>query len=455
MDGAGGVSLAEGATPASLTGGGSSGVIGGGAGGAAGANGALLNPADYAWAGQGASTIPEGSMGGVTWGAPLGEAPASGLTAGQVGGGVAGAGGAGEAAQGLTPGSYQDPYANMAGSPPTTTTGTYQDPYNSMPGTSPGIGDKLSDFATNNPGALAKLLLGAGGVAAGAGAFGGGGGGSIGIPNYQGAAQSQGLSGRTDQSNPYGSLKYTQTGVDAQGNPTYKQDVSLNPTGTANLSSAQGAQGTALGNWNDVLKNAGVDWGNIPGVYGDAGSQKTLAQQAQDAMYDQQTRYLDPQYKQQQDQLTSSLANQGITMGSQAYTTAMDNFARQRDSAYGNARDSSINQGTTYGNMLFNQGLQAHNTGVSDWSTHLGNTGNAATSATNTANSFNPTFAPPPQPTNFLGAAALQGQGNLNQYNATTGANNSFNNGLFNLGGSVLSNPSWTDLIGSFFKPGG
>lgn len=341
-----------------------------------------------------------------------------------------------------------------AGSAASQAAGSYKDPYANMPGSSPSWADKLKDFAGNNPADLAKLLLSGGALAGGA--LGGslGGGGTIGMPNYTGAANSSALSARTDQTNPYGSLKYTQTGVDAQGNPVYKQDVSLNPQGSANLSSAQTAQGTALGSWNDVLKNAGADWSSIPGVYGNAGSQADLVKQAQDAMYSQQTRYLDPQYKQQQDSLSSSLANQGVTMGSQAYTTAMDNFARQRDSAYGNARDSSINQGNTFAGQLFNQGLAAHNTGVSDWSTHLTGSGNAATTAGANANSFNPSFAATPAPTNFLGAAALQGQGQLNQYNATTGAQNSFQNGLFNLGGSVLSNPSWTDLLGSFFKPG-
>lgn len=302
---------------------------------------------------------------------------------------------------------------------------------------------------------LAKLLGGGVGTSlAGLGAAAmNNSGGKIGVPDYMGAANSQALSGRTDQTNPYGSLTYTQTGVDAQGNPVYSQNVSLNPQGQANLTSAQQAQGTALGGWNDVLKSMGIDWEKIPGIYGDAASQENLVNQSRDAMYSQQARYLDPQYQQQQNELISRLANQGVTMGSQAYTTAMDNFARQRDSAYGNARDSSINQGNQFANQLFGQGLQAHQSGVNDWLSHLTGAGGAATTAGQNANSFNPTFAQTPAPTNFLGAAALQGQGNLNQYNANTGAQNSFNNGLFNLGGSVLSNPSWTDLIGSFFKP--
>ena len=200
-----------------------------------------------------------------------------------------------------------------------------------------------------------------------------------------------------------------------------------------------------------MLSNSGADWNKIPGVYGDSASQADLVQQTRDAMYQQQTRYLDPQYQQQQNDLSSRLANQGVTMGSQAYTTAMDNFARQRDSAYGNARDSSISQGNTFAGQLFNQGVTAHNTGVNDWTTHLQGTGNAATTAASNANSFNPSFAQAPAATNYLGAAALQGQGNLNQYNATTQNQNSTTNGLFNLGGSVLSNPNWTSLIGSYF----
>lgn len=272
---------------------------------------------------------------------------------------------------------------------------------------------------------------------------------NINVPNYQAAATAQGQSARTNQTNPYGSLTYTQTGTDAQGNPTYSQNVALNAQGQSNLNSAQQAQGTALTGLNNSLSGYDAAVAALPGLYGDTGSQTGLTNQAINAAYGQQTALLDPQYTQQQAALTSQLANQGISLGSQAYNTAMNNFAQQRDYAYGNARDSAINQGNALANQLFNQNLSAHTTGMNDLTTEQSNYSNAASGAGTTANALNPTFAAAPASTNYLGAAALQGQGNLQQYNATTGANNSTTNGLFNLGGAVLSNPAWTNLIGS------
>ena len=148
-----------------------------------------------------------------------------------------------------------------------------------------------------------------------------------------------------------------------------------------------------------------------------------------------QTGLMDPQYSQLKTQLDASLANQGIGLGSDAYKLAQDNFARQRDYAYGNARDSAIAQGNQMQQQLFGQNFQAA-TGL----------GNAVQS---------PTFASTPSATPYLQAAAFQGQGNLNQYNAKTGNQNSMMNGLFDLGGSLLSNPTFTNAIGNLFKTGG
>lgn len=327
---------------------------------------------------------------------------------------------------------------------------------------SSGAGGTLQNLASDgsNASQLAKLLQGGVGTAlagAGAAAVANHNAGDLNIPDYKGAAQSQAASSRVDQTNPFGSLTYTQNGVDAQGNPVYKQNVSLNPADQANLDSARSGQSAALGGLNNSISGYADAMKALPGLYGDTGSQSGLQQQAIDAMYRQQTRLLDPQYQQQQQQLTSQLANQGITFGSQAYNTAMDNFARQRDSAYGGARDSSIAQGNTLANQLFGQNLQAHTTGMNDLSTQQNQYLNDANGLSNTVKA--PTFQATSPATNYLGAAALTGQGNLNQYNAQTGNANSMTNGLFNLGGAVLSNPSWTNAIGSaignLFSTGG
>lgn len=273
------------------------------------------------------------------------------------------------------------------------------------------------------------------------------------VPNYAAAAQSQAASGRMDQSNPWGNLSYTQNGVDAQGNPVYKQNVSLNPADQSNLDSARSGQGAALFGLNNSISGYDAAVKALPGLYGDAGSQQGLTQQAIDSMYHQQTALLDPQYQEQQRALQSQLANQGVVQGSQAYNQAMDSYARQRDYAYGNARDSSINQGNSLANQLFNQNLSAHQTGMQDLSTQQNQYLTDANGLSNTVKT--PSFQATPAPTNYLGAAALQGQGNLNQYNAATGNANSFSNGLFNLGGAVMSNPAWTTYLGNLFSTGG
>lgn len=64
--------------------------------------------------------------------------------------------------------------------------------------------------------------------------------------------------------------------------------------------------------------------------------------QVQEALYRKQTSMLDPQYQQQESDMISRLANQGIMPGSEAYNREMGNFSRARDFAYGNARDSAI-----------------------------------------------------------------------------------------------------------------
>jgi len=272
-------------------------------------------------------------------------------------------------------------------------------------------GSAVADWIAKNPSVAAGLLGAIGGAASG------GGGGDLNVPNYNAAATAQGQSARMNQSNPWGSLTYTQTGTDALGNPIYSQNVSLNPQLQSNLNSAWTQQGNAINN-----------------LFGGA-TQDAAIKQAQDAAYQKQTGLLDPQYAQLKTQLDASLANQGIGLGSDAYKLAQDDFARQRDYAYGNARDSAISQGNQMQQQLFGQNFQAA-TGL----------GNAVQS---------PTFASTPSATPYLQAAAFQGQGNLNQYNAKTGNQNAMLGGLFNLGGSLLSNPSFTNAIGSLFNTGG
>lgn len=79
--------------------------------------------------------------------------------------------------------------------------------------------------------------------------------------------------------------------------------------------------------------------------------------QVQEALYRKQTRMLDPQYQQSEADMTARLANQGIMQGSEAYKREMDNFARNRDSAYADARDRAILAGGQEQSRLNDMGL--------------------------------------------------------------------------------------------------
>jgi hypothetical protein len=63
---------------------------------------------------------------------------------------------------------------------------------------------------------------------------------------------------------------------------------------------------------------------------------------AQDAYVAQARRSLDPQWQQSQESQESQLTNMGLTRGSQAWDTAMQNFGRAKNDAYGSAMNQGI-----------------------------------------------------------------------------------------------------------------
>ena len=82
-----------------------------------------------------------------------------------------------------------------------------------------------------------------------------------------------------------------------------------------------------------------------------------LQKQVTDAIYNQQTQYLDPQFAQSQAKLENQLANQGITRGSEAWNNAIQEQARQKQQAYESARQSAIGQGVGAASTLFGNQL--------------------------------------------------------------------------------------------------
>jgi hypothetical protein len=110
-------------------------------------------------------------------------------------------------------------------------------------------------------------------------------------------AQTATSANRVNQQTPYGSLQYTQTGTDAQGNPIWSANQSLSPQ-------LQQLTTQSLTGLQNSLTNPA--YGINPGqTYSDAIMQR-----------------LQPQQQQAQQRLDAQLANQGIMPGSEAYNRA-------------------------------------------------------------------------------------------------------------------------------------
>ena len=88
----------------------------------------------------------------------------------------------------------------------------------------------------------------------------------------------------------------------------------------------------------------------------DFGSQ---IKQTQDAAYQAQTQYLDPQFNQQEESLRQRLADQGIEEGSDAYSRAMLDFNNQKQQAYQSAQEGAVAAGNQLQQQLFTQQLQS------------------------------------------------------------------------------------------------
>lgn len=238
-----------------------------------------------------------------------------------------------------------------------------------------------------------------------------------GITHYAGSGQSQTSAPTLDQ---------FKIGDRA---PQVTQDIKLSPE-QQQLYDQQTQQSIGLSNLASQLQ------GRVGDTLNQAGPSEAdinaLQQKAQDAYYQQQTQYLDPQFANQQKQLDAGLANQGLTMGSEAYNNAQNQQALQKQQAYSNAQNQAITQGTQNAQQLFSLNSAERNQPLNEF--------NALRSGSQVQM---PTFSGVNQsqaaPTNVSGNINQGYQNQLGLYNAQTGQQNSALGGLFSLGGNLGS----------------
>lgn len=262
------------------------------------------------------------------------------------------------------------------------------------------------------------------------------------------AAQAATAANRVSQYTPYGSLVYSQNGVDSQGNPMWNATTNLNSTGQQLLDTQNN---TSLG----LGQTINAQLGNVQNTMGQGFNPNTSpmatnpnyasGMQGWDKANQILQARLQPQMDQQREAQAATLANQGIVQGTKAYDNAMRTFNQGQNDLLTNSQLA----GQQIGNNLFNQGIaggnfqnqaqqQQYNQALTNYNLPL-NTLNALRSG---AQVQNPTFQNVPQQAttsgaDILGATSAAGNYNLGTYNAQQAAQSGMNSGLLGLGGSL------------------
>jgi hypothetical protein len=331
---------------------------------------------------------------------------------------------------------------------------------------------------------------------------------TVSVPNYTGAAQQTSASdlaaNRLNQSNPYGSLNYTQTGTDQYGNPTWSQTQTIAPQ----LQSAINANFGQLGQSFQAPQFQGQDMASM-NYFGSKLNQQqfnpnSLANYQLDTSQlganalpsyginpgqtysDAIMQRLQPSLDRQSQASDAQLANQGIMPGSQAYNTAKTLLAQNQNDALTSAIVGGMQTGLQANQQQYNQNFNTANTqlGANQYNNQQAMNANNLAYQQQLANqglgmqaqnqAFNqaieqamlpyqqgsalkglasPSFASyaTTTPTNYLGAMQNTYQGNLANANAQNAYNNSLMSGLFNLGSGALRAPTGTfsNMFGS------
>ncbi len=149
----------------------------------------------------------------------------------------------------------------------------------------------------------------------------------------------------------------------------WKSTITLDPRAQA-LLDRQFENSLALGGAENAALERVNQLGQVNPYQAPAGGPPTANEdyrkQIQDALYSQMTSRLDPRFQQQESDLISRLAAQGITQGSQAYEREFSNFGRDRNDAYQSALNNAITGGEQAVAGQFGRDLSGRQQSVSE-----------------------------------------------------------------------------------------
>lgn len=239
-------------------------------------------------------------------------------------------------------------------------------------------------------------------------------------PDPSGLIDRQLGANRLDQFTPFGSLTFS-------GPNRSRADLSLAPglqqsfdarTGLSNAAMARALLGI------DALpqSRAGGDFS------GDA-------RRVEQATFDRGRGLLDPIFELDERRMRQRLANQGLPMGSEAFTGEFDRFDTRRDNAFTNLALDAVGAGRAEQSRLFGLESAARSQELQQLATLLG-----------AGNSFSPQIPGlgdflPPAAVDILGPEQLAQNANLANFQNREKKNSALMSGLFALGSTALGMP--------------
>ena len=225
-------------------------------------------------------------------------------------------------------------------------------------------------------------------------------------------AQAATAANRVNQITPYGNLNYAITGEDKYGNPTWTATQTMTPE-------LQNITNASIGQLSSQYGNNPFTGGNLPS-YG-INPNETYS----DAIM----RRLQPQMEMEKKQFDAQMANQGIPVGSEAYTNA----ARQFQQGQNDKLTSAVTGGMGVG-LAANQ--QQYNQNLTNYQLPLNIASNIKAIAT--PGYVNPASQATTAGADIMGAMGLANQNDQANANAANARANATMGGLFSLAGAGI-----------------
>lgn len=251
-------------------------------------------------------------------------------------------------------------------------------------------------------------------------------------------AISQHYLNQTSQVTPWGNLSYARTGEGHDGTPTFTATTTLSPQQQQLFDSQQGTELLMNATGQQLLNNARGQLSQ-PIDLSKLGAAPKYDENARTAALARLLARQQPQFDQQRESIETRLANQGINVGSEAYTRGVDEFNRAQND-YRLAADVAAGDEAS---RLFGLQMQGRNQQINETLLPRQLTINELAALTGGSQVQMPQFAGTPQtgvsPTDVVGPANTAYQGQLAGWNAQNQSRNATMGGLFGLGAAGIS----------------